>query len=114
MTYMACAREREWLADYESVRLAGDPRGLASALYKMREYSRYLARYLRRFQFIYTVDLEQGPAWLRTHPSTEDRVAKLLTHEGSTTYRTLETAENRPALPRRRSGVVHIPIRYVA
>ena len=114
MTYMACAREREWLADYESVRLAGDPRGLASAQYKMQEYSRYLARYLRRFQFIYTVDLEQGPAWLRTHPSTEDRVAKLLAYEGATTHQTSEIAENRPAIPRRRSGVVHIPIRYVA
>jgi predicted Zn-dependent protease len=80
----------------------------------MQANTRYLARYLRRFQFIYTVNLEEGPAWLRTHPSTDDRVAKLLAYEGTTAQQPAEMAEHRPTIQRRKPGVTHIPIRYVA
>ena len=74
----ALMRTRERLADRDAVLLTGDPRGLASALYKLERYSRYLQGLARRFRFIYTSEGENGPGWLRTHPATEERVQGLL------------------------------------
>lgn len=80
----ALMRTREYLADRDGARLSGDPRGLASALYKLEQYNRYLSRLQRRFRFIYTTNPETGPAWLRTHPATEDRIRALLDIEART------------------------------
>lgn len=74
----ALMRTRERLADQDAAVLGGDPRGLASALYKLERYNRYLRGIYRRFRFIYTSEGEEGPAWLRTHPTTEERVQRLL------------------------------------
>ncbi len=71
-------RTRERLADQDAALMTGEPKGLASALVKLERYNRYLAGLLRRFRFIYTTQLEEGPPWLRTHPSTSDRVSALL------------------------------------
>ncbi len=40
-----------------------------------------MARWYRRFRFIYTSGDERGSAWLRTHPGTEERVRALLEME---------------------------------
>ena len=77
----ALMRTRERLADRDAALLSGDPRGLASALYKLQEYGRYMARWYRRFRFIYTSADERGSAWLRTHPPTDERVQALLEME---------------------------------
>ncbi|MFC1526808.1 M48 family metalloprotease [Candidatus Latescibacterota bacterium] len=74
-------RTRERLADREAALMTGDPRGLASALHRLNEYSRYLTGWLRRFRFIYTSEDEGGVRLLRTHPSTAERVRDLLAME---------------------------------
>jgi heat shock protein HtpX len=74
----AFMRTRERLADEDAAKLTGDPRGLASALYKLQEFSKSLERYLRRFRFIHTVEQDRGAALLRSHPSTRERVEALV------------------------------------
>ena len=71
-------RTRERLADREAARLTGDPRGLASALHRLQQYTRLLGGWLRRFRFIYTAEHDAGASLLRTHPPTEERVRDLL------------------------------------
>ena len=71
-------RTRERLADEDAAALTGDPRGLASALHRLSQYSRYLTGWLRRFRFIYTSGEEGGARWLRSHPPTHERVQALL------------------------------------
>ncbi len=69
---LALSRTREFDADLGAVQLTGDPEGLASALAKLERHQRHwLARVLlpgRR---------EPEPSLLRTHPATEERIARL-------------------------------------
>lgn len=78
------SRTREYLADRDGALISGDARGLASALYKLEQYNRYLSRLQRRFRFIYTTDAQTGPKWLRTHPPTEDRIEELMRLDAQT------------------------------
>jgi len=96
-------RTRERLADRDAAQLTGDPRGLASALHRIDQYSRRLGGWLRRFRFIYTSEGEQGSRWLRTHPTTAERVAALLGLEGGS-QGALPAATRAPAA---RSRVVY-------
>jgi heat shock protein HtpX len=69
---LALSRAREVDADLGAARLTGDPLGLASALRKMECYgASWLDRMLRPYR-------TPSRSLLRTHPDTEERVARLL------------------------------------
>lgn len=76
---LALSRRREFDADHEGALLTGDPLGLASALRRLEPYTGrvwedvMLPVPARRIPF---------PSVLRSHPSTEERVKRLLALEG--------------------------------
>ena len=68
----AFSRTRELEADLEAARLTGDPEALALALQKLDYYNDGgILSFLRPRPGI------NVPKWLRTHPSTEERVSRL-------------------------------------
>ncbi|MDQ7011298.1 MAG: zinc metalloprotease HtpX [Mariprofundaceae bacterium] len=69
---LALSRSREFDADLDAVRLTGDPAGLASALAKIEQASGR-----RWFGLLIPVRRGTEPSWLRTHPSTQERVRRL-------------------------------------
>jgi heat shock protein HtpX len=73
LVQLALSRNREYEADLAAAELTGDPAVLASALDK-------LERYQGRFweQILMPGRRVLDPSLLRTHPDTEDRVARLL------------------------------------
>ena len=68
----AFSRTRELEADLEAARLTGDPEALALALQKLDYFNEGgILSFLRPRQGI------KVPKWLRTHPTTEERVERL-------------------------------------
>ncbi len=74
---LGLARTREYDADAAAARLTGDPGGLVRALERLERTQRggweVWFRPLRPWE---------PPSWLRTHPSTEERVRRLLDMAG--------------------------------
>jgi heat shock protein HtpX len=75
---LGLSRTREYDADLEGAGLTGDPRGLASALEKLE---RYQGRFWEDLMFPVPGRRIPQPSLLRSHPPTEERVARLLTLE---------------------------------
>jgi heat shock protein HtpX len=66
---LALSRTREFDADIAAIELTGDPRGLAAALEKLeRQRSGWMQR----------IFMARAPAWLLTHPSTAERIRRLM------------------------------------
>lgn len=70
---LALSRSREYQADLGAARLTGDPEGLALALARLeRVQGGWIERVLMPGWRI------PEPSWLRTHPPTEARIARLM------------------------------------
>ncbi|MCP3943798.1 MAG: zinc metalloprotease HtpX [Desulfobacteraceae bacterium] len=78
---MAVSRSREYIADATSARITGNPKGLANALSKLGSYSsgaRMDANPSTAHMFIVNpLSGKQMMGLFATHPSIEDRVARL-------------------------------------
>jgi len=93
---LALSRTREFDADLEGAQLTGDPRGLASAL---RKLERYTGRFWEDLMFPFPGRRIPQPSLLRSHPATEDRVARLLQLEARPMLPAILVVEE-PPLPR--------------
>lgn len=72
---LALSRAREFDADMEAAGLTGDPLGLASALRRLETYT---GRVWEDLMFPVPGRRVPQPSLLRTHPTTEDRISRLL------------------------------------
>jgi heat shock protein HtpX len=70
---LGLSRNREFEADRVAAQLTGDPRGLALALDKLERYQRGLFE-----RILLPGRREPQPSLLRTHPSSEERIRRLL------------------------------------
>ena len=75
---LGLSRTREYDADLEGVELTGDPRALASALEKLE---RYQGSFWEDLMFPVPGRRIPQPSLLRSHPPTEERIARLLALE---------------------------------
>lgn len=84
LAQLGLSRVREFDADLAAARLTGDPIGLASALRRIEQATRSWRAWLLPGWG------NPEPSWLRTHPATEERIARLLTLEGSDRWLAVE------------------------
>lgn len=96
LAQMGLSRVREFAADLTAARLTGDPRGLAAALHHIEQATRSWRAWLLPGWG------NPEPSWLRTHPATEERIARLLALEGEDRWTAAE-AWHWPGAPVRRA-----------
>ncbi len=85
---LGLSRAREYDADLEAAQLTGDPEGLAQALLKLEQYQ---GRFWE--DLVFPGRKIPQPSLLRSHPSTEDRVARLRELEPNRTLPPIEIVE---------------------
>lgn len=85
LVQMAVSRSREYAADRLGAQIAGDPRGLATALQKLENYARRIpnetAEAAPATAHMFIVNPLNGRGfdnWFATHPSTANRIAALM------------------------------------
>lgn len=94
LAQLALSRTREFDADLGAASLTGDPRGLASALDKLeRAQGGWLERIFMPSRRL------PVPGWLRTHPETAERVARLMQLQPRTTELTPALADSPLLIP---------------
>ncbi|MEL6178852.1 MAG: zinc metalloprotease HtpX [Myxococcota bacterium] len=72
LLWTGLSRSREFDADASAAELTGDPMGLAHALAELERF--YNSSWVR---WLNPLARPQVPAWLRTHPDTHERIARL-------------------------------------
>jgi heat shock protein HtpX len=87
---LGLSRTREYDADLEGAQLTGDPRGLAAALDKLE---RYQGSFWEDLTFPVPGRRIPQPSLLRSHPPTEERVARLLALENQDMPPPIEVVE---------------------
>lgn len=92
---LALSRAREFDADLEAATITRDPAGLASALHKLE---RYQGRYWE--EILLPGRRMPEPSILRTHPPTEERVARLMSLYGEAEAPVLPAGRLAEMLPR--------------
>ncbi|SMF36880.1 zinc metalloprotease HtpX [Desulfovibrio gilichinskyi] len=79
---MAISRSREYLADATGARISHSPKSLASALYKLDAAARNIPMDANpATENMFIINPFNGASmskWFSTHPSTEERIAKLM------------------------------------
>jgi heat shock protein HtpX len=87
---LALSRTREYDADLEAAMLTGDPMGLASAL---RRLERYTGKLWEDMMLPVPGRRVPQPSLLRSHPATDERIARLLALDGRTTLAPMQIDE---------------------
>lgn len=100
---LALSRTREYDADLNAVLLTGDPDGLASALWKLEK-----AQGSHWEGMVLPGGRVPAPSVLRTHPRTEDRVARLMALKDMAGAENLPSPPSKPPVPRGRVSVPQV------
>jgi heat shock protein HtpX len=95
LLYLACSRQREYLADASSARLTRYPEGLASALEKISAHASEMQSANRAVQPLFIVtplEASERGSWLATHPPTATRIRVLRAMSGGAGYGVYDAA----------------------